>query len=190
MFRRNQGIMISYVGKKVRLRPLRHADKAKTLAWRNDPEVREYMLGYRFPVTEPMEERWFENVLDDQTQKRVVFAIESLQDSVFIGITQLYQIDWISRLCFFGITIGEKDYHRLGLGRDSMHILFNYAFDGLNLRKICLEVVAYNKAAVQMYREFGFIEEGVLKQQVYLKGSYHDLILMRLLVDEFRQLDQ
>jgi UDP-4-amino-4,6-dideoxy-N-acetyl-beta-L-altrosamine N-acetyltransferase len=178
--------MIAYEGSKTRLRPLRRSDSVKSLAWRNDPEIRENAMGYRFPVTQEMEDQWFESALNDQSRTRVVFAIEAFEDDSFIGIIQLNRIDWIARSAYFGITIGEKKFQGRGMAVDSMRTLFAYAFGCLNLRKICLEVVAFNARAIKLYREFGFVEEGVMKEQVYLEGRYHDLVLMRMFDTEFR----
>jgi len=178
-------VMISYEGKKVRLRPLRKSDVEKSIVWRNDPEIRENAIGYRFPVTEEMEEKWFESALDDQSRTRVIFAIESLEEGALLGFLHLSQIDWIARRCYFGITIGEKQYQGKGFGADSMIVLLKYAFECLNLRKICLEVASYNENAIRLYQKFGFVEEGVLREHLYLEGKYHDVVVMRIFQSEF-----
>lgn len=179
--------MITYKGEKTRLRPIRKSDVEKSINWRNDPDIRDNALGYRFPVTEKMEDKWYESALDDQSKTRVMFAIEAVEDDALIGFIHLSQIDWISRRCYFGITIGEKNYQGKGMAADSMRILFNYAFECLNLRKICLEVVSFNDKAIRLYRKFGFVEEGILKEHLYLEDAYHDIVLMRVLNSEFRK---
>src|SRR5262249_12170882 len=40
-------------GRVARLRPLRAADRATSVRWRNDPDIRDNVLGYRFPITAP-----------------------------------------------------------------------------------------------------------------------------------------
>lgn len=182
--------MISYKGKKTRLRPIHKNDIEKSLIWKNDPEIRENVQGYRFPVTERMEEIWYESALNGQSRTKVIFSIESLKDNMFVGFIELNQIDWISRRCSFGITIGEKEYQNIGIGKDSIILLFNYAFEYLNIRKICLEVAAYNTKAINLYKKIGFIEEGILKEHLYLNNKYHDIILMRLFGTEFRDANQ
>ena len=178
--------MISYQGQISRLRPVKRADIAKTVQWRNNPELRENVLGYRFPVTEEMEQNWFDSVLEDSSRARVVFAIESLLDGELLGLIYLNEIDWIARHCYFGIVIGEQEYHGKGYASDSMETLFAYAFDCLNLRKICLQVAAFNTSAIHLYHKFGFAEEGVLREQIYLESQYHDLKIMSLFVDQFK----
>lgn len=177
--------MINYEGKKIRLRPLKRSDIDRSILWKNDPETRENSLGYRFPVTEKMEENWFSSALDDQSRNRVVFAIETLDKKRLIGFIHLNRIDWISRTCYFGITIGEKDCQGRRMGSDAMEILFRYAFTCLNLQKICLELPSFNEIAFNAYKKFGFLEEGVQRKQLYLEDEYHNIILMGLLKHEF-----
>ncbi|KPA13051.1 N-acetyltransferase GCN5 [Candidatus Magnetomorum sp. HK-1] len=180
--------MISYKGKKTKLRPIHKLDIEKSIIWRNTPDIWENTLGYRFPVTEEMENKWYKSALDDQSNTRVIFAIESIDNDELIGFIYLKQIDWISRRSYFGISIGEQEYQGKGMGSDSMKIIFNYAFECLNMRKICLEVPAFNQNAIKLYKKFGFIKEGILKEHLYLNNSYHDIILMRIFNSEFREI--
>jgi len=46
------------------------------------------------------------------------------------------------------------------------------------LHKLCLTVFASNELAHKLYERFGFIQEGVQKEQVKINGSYEDEILM------------
>jgi RimJ/RimL family protein N-acetyltransferase len=175
-------------GKIVRLRPLQRGDYKFSLDWRNDPEIRENILGYRLPVTEVMEQDWVDKVLNDQGRTRIVVAIEEKLEQALVGFAYLNDIDWISRHAEFGILIGDRRNHRKGLGREACRLMVAYAFDVLNLHKIVLRVVSYNQPAIDLYRTFGFVQEGVQREQVALSGRYHDLIFMGLLQDEFKKL--
>ncbi|WP_409304920.1 GNAT family N-acetyltransferase [Peribacillus sp. SCS-155] len=177
--------MFSFTGGKCRLRPFKKEDKELTLNWRNEPEIIENIMGYRFPVTEVMEEKWYESILDDQSRTRVLFAIEDLKDDALVGYIHLNQIDWISKTAYFGITIGEKSRRGKGIGTDAMDILFRYAFEYLNVRKIYLEVAEYNHAAKITYEKYGFNMEGILKEHFFLRNQYHDVIVMSLFSSDF-----
>ena len=103
-------------GKVVALRPLRAADRAISVCWRNDPEIRDNRLGYRFPVTEEMEADWIEAVLKDQSRARVILAIEDKSDRAFVGIVYLDNIDWFARNAEFGLLcldVAESALNRL-----------------------------------------------------------------------------
>lgn len=176
--------MIFADGHKVILRPLDKKDLPTTLQWRNNPNIRENIQGYRFPVIEEMEVKWYQREEFEQFPAKVVFAIDTIVNKEFVGYIHLSRIDWISRFCFMGIVIGPE-YSRQGFGLDAMHLLSHYAFNLLNLRKICLEVVSFNKEAIRAYKKFGFYEEGVQRQQVYLEQKYHDVHLMGLLKEDY-----
>ena len=175
-------------GKLVRLRPLRVADRATSVRWRNDPEIRDNVLGYRFPVTEAMEADWVDAVLKDQSRTRVVLAIEDKADGTFVGFVYLNGIDWFTRNAEFGILIGERSRHGKGLAREALALVAGYAFRDLNLNKIYLRVAAFNARALQLYRNFGFVEEGVQRQQAFVGGRYHDVVLLGLLREEYESL--
>lgn len=177
--------MFKYEGRKVRLRPLQLADKERSIVWRNDPEIRDRALSYRFPVTESMEDNWYTKMLTGDDPTKVYFSIENKDDKKHIGFIHLYDIDYISSTCYFGIIIGEKDQQGQGKSIDAMHIIFRYAFSFLNLRKINLEVASFNHKAIRIYKKFGFAEEGVLRQQIYMCGEYYDKHSMGLFKEEY-----
>ena len=74
--------------------------------------------------------------------------------------------------------IGERNRHGKGLAREALGLVVGYAFETLNLHKLYLRVVAFNKRALALYRAFGFVEEGVQRQHAFLRGRYYDVVLM------------
>jgi RimJ/RimL family protein N-acetyltransferase len=168
-------------GRLVTLRPLCTADRATSVCWRNDPEIRDNVLGYRFPITEEMEADWIDAVLKDQSRSRVVLAIEDNADGVLVGFGYLNSIDWFARNAEFGILIGARERQGRGLAEETLRLITGYAFETLNLHKIYLRVVAFNERALTLYSRFGFIEEGRQREQAFQRGAYHDVVLMGLL---------
>ncbi|OSM01936.1 putative N-acetyltransferase GCN5 [Magnetofaba australis IT-1] len=160
---------------------MRQADAAITQSWRNDPVVRHNTLGFRFPITQEREEVWFERILRDTGQNRADFAIECVADDALVGMTHLCEIDWIARHARLGVVIGEAARQGQGYAAEALGLLFDYAFNILNLRRIHLQVASYNRRALALYARLGFIEEGRLREHVYLDDGYHDLILMGLM---------
>jgi len=57
-------------------------------------------------------------------------------------------------------------------------LITKYAFNIINLRKVSLEVVTTNKAAISVYKKLGFIIEGEMKKQVFINGLERSLIIM------------
>jgi RimJ/RimL family protein N-acetyltransferase len=103
-----------------------------------------------------------------------------------VGFVYLNNVDWFARNAEFGILIGERSRHGKGLAREALSLIADYAFESLNLHKLYLRVVAFNKRALRLYRAFGFVDEGVQRQQAYLRGRYYDVVLMGLIRDRTR----
>lgn len=182
--------MTVMVGEKCILRPIRRGDAATSIAWRNDPAIRDMALGYRFPVTEAMEEGWYDRILGDQNGQRASFAIDELVGSRLVGFVHLMSIDWPCRSAQFGIVIGEVSHQNRGIGSEATELALIYAFNTLNLARIELRVVADNIRAQRIYKKLGFAEEGRLRRAAYVNGSTIDVVLMAMLREEFRPLDK
>jgi RimJ/RimL family protein N-acetyltransferase len=119
---------------------------------------------------------------EDDTTAR--FAIEL--DGELIGDCQLSSIDHYRGVCNLGITLGRA-YWGQGYGKDTIRMLVGYAFRYLNMRKVCLEVLADDERAVGAYKKVGFIEEGRLRQQAWFEGAYADALVMGLLREEWNE---
>lgn len=70
-------------------------------------------------------------------------------------------------------------YRSMGIGS----ALMDYAIEWANSRgieKILLEVFASNRRALNLYRKFGFVEEGTNRKVVVIDGKKDDIIQMGL----------
>ncbi len=160
---------------------------ARSIEWRNDAAVRNAVLGYRFPITEKMEEGWYDRILGEQGQRRASFAIEDLADAALVGFVHLSDIDWPCRSAKFGIVIGEVERQDRGIGSEATELAVAYGFDTLNLERIELQVVATNARASHIYRQMGFVEEGRRRRAAFFDGAPADVLVMGLLRHEFRR---
>ena len=158
-------------GEVARLRPLCAADRTTSVRWRNDPDIRDNILGYRFPITEEMESQWVDAVLKDRSRTRLVLAIEDKADGALVGFAYLNGIDWFARNAELGLLIGERSRQGKGLAKEALTLVAGYAFATLNLNKLYLRVAAFNARALGLYRDFGFVEEGRQRQQAFVRGA-------------------
>ena len=62
----------------------------------------------------------------------------------------------------------------------AMSFIIDYGFGRLGLHKLHLGVFADNKVAFGLYKKMGLKIEGVLKDEAYFDGRYHDLVLMAI----------
>lgn len=169
-------------GKKTILRPLnKETDLQSCLRWINDQEVIQYISVY-LPSSKQDEEKWFDNL--QKRKEDVVLGIETL-DNAFIGITGLHNINWKDRTAVHGVLIGEKKYWGRGYGTDANMVLLNYAFNTLNLRKICSSVIVFNERSINYHATCGYQIEGTRRRQVYKKGKYWDVIFLGVFKEEW-----
>lgn len=173
-------------GEKVELRPLRMDDWHKTIKWRNDISVKKLAMMHPFPITEMNEQEWYEELLKSKSDKTIYFAIDNKNKEI-IGFIFLDKINRTNRNCYLGIVIGDDTTRGKGYGRESINLLFNYAVDVLNLRKVIVEVVSVNKLALKLYKSIGFEEEGCLKQNYFFNGKYHNVLLLSKFVRKIKK---
>lgn len=174
------------IGDSIILRSLRIEDLQKTNEWRNNLELIKLTQGVRFPKTIEMDKEWFENTLNDKSNRNIYFGIDEIESGSFIGIVHLTNIDYISGTAIWGFIIGDKSKRGKGYGKEFSKLILNYAFTVLNLRKITSYVVKYNVNSLNIFKSVkGFKEEGLLKNQIYFDNKYHDVIVFSLFRDNY-----
>ncbi len=174
------------IGKNIILRPLKMGDIEKTHEWRNNLEFIKLTQGVRFPKTLEIDKEWFDNALNDKSNRNIYFGIDEIESNDFIGIIQLNNIDYISGTAIWGFIIGEKSKQGKGYSVEAPTLMFDYAFNYLNLRKIFGYPIAFNISTIRMHEKIGnFKEEGRLMQHVFYNGEYHDIIILSLFKEDF-----
>ncbi|KUO69304.1 MAG: acetyltransferase [Clostridia bacterium BRH_c25] len=173
-----------YKGQKIRLREYRKEDIERALLYINDSEIKKLLApGIPYLNTLEDERKWVEGL--SAFKDNYSFAIETLEDEKYIGGCGLNSIDWKNSVAVVGIFIGDKNYWGKGYGTDAMKVLMKFIFEQMNIHKIKLNVFSYNKRAIKSYEKCGFKIEGVLRQEIFRDGCYHDEIIMGLLKEEY-----
>jgi RimJ/RimL family protein N-acetyltransferase len=173
-------------GKRVRIRALEKTDIDEIMKWVNDPEVTSTLV-IRYPSSRYEEEKWIEKMLEATDARNKFFALET-KDGIYLGGIGLHNINWESGNAEVGIVIGKKEYWSKGYGTDAMMTLLNFAFNQMNLHRIYLRVFDFNPRGIRSYEKCGFKKEGVLRNDLYTSGEYHDTIIMGIMKEEFEKL--
>ncbi|MBQ8082163.1 MAG: GNAT family N-acetyltransferase [Clostridia bacterium] len=169
-----------YQGKLVRLRALEQKDIAASHLFVNDYEtMRGVTSGKLYPASYEDEARWAQGQ-SSYTHGEYQFAIETLEEGIFIGRCGFTRVDWKNRLAEIGILIGDGAFRGKGFGSDAVDTLCRFGFEELNLHKIKASVFSFNEAAIRAYQKCGFQEEGILKAELFREGKYHDVRLFAL----------
>jgi len=160
-----------------RIREMSAGDLARVLEWRNHPDIRRFMLtSHEISIDE--HQRWFERASRDEARK-LLLAEEggrAFGFATFEGV----QPGGISNWGFYtepGAPRGSG--RRLGIGA------LRLAFRVYQLHKVCGQALGFNEASIRLHRSLGFRDEGVLREQHFVDGRYHDVICFGLLHREW-----
>ncbi|MBT1247869.1 GNAT family N-acetyltransferase [Thermosipho sp. 1223] len=169
----------------VRLRAYKKEDIDIVLEYINDPEVKKYLVpGIPFPFRKEDEEKWYQN-LDPFSTKSYSFDIETLEGKEYIGGCGINDVDWKNSVAVVGIFLGKPHWNK-GYGTDAMKVLVRFIFEEMNINKIKLYVYSFNKRAIKSYEKVGFKKEGVLREEIFRNGKYHDVYVMGILKKEWQ----
>ncbi len=176
-------------GDKIILRPMRREYLDKYWEYQNDVELQLLAgSGAVLPMEyERLAARFDEHLKRDRNEI-AWFGIE-VQGGRFIGQCLLHNFDYTSGTCEIGITIGDRDHWVQGYGRDVVRLLVKYAFRLRNMRKVWLTTNGTNERAQRSFASCGFVEEGRLKNHIWLDGRYDDLVYMAVHRDPVAESD-
>jgi len=161
----------------IKIRPHLISDIPYRVIWLNNPKVSKFISekpGQK--TTLKKEELWFDKYSKDKNKKFFTICIDSMP----IGFMGLSRIDKTNRNADAFIAIGDDKYRGKGFGKIAMQYLVDYGFDKLGLHKINLGVFEKNIPAVNLYKKLGFVIEGIMRDEVFFNGEYHNQISMAI----------
>lgn len=161
-----------------RVRPMRHADLERVLAWRNHPDVRRYMYTQE-EIGIEQHHQWFERTLQDMRRHLLIFEMDG-QPLGFVNFGE----SACGRIADWGFYAAPAAPN--GTGRRLGIAALTHAFGELGLHKVCGEALAYNTRSMRFHSSLGFRQEGVLRDQHFDGTSYHDVICFGLLQHEWQ----
>ncbi len=166
------------------LRPLREGDKDQMLAWRNSPEVAQYMYSDHV-ISADEHERWFSRVLL-RPPTSMYWIIEV--DGRGIGVVNLVDINRSDKRCSWAFYIADPAMRGSGVGPALEFAVLEYVFNRLGIEKLCCEVLEGNEAVVNLHKKLGFQQEGHLRQQVIKGGQRRDVHVLGMLTEDWVKL--
>jgi len=159
---------------RIKLIPITEADQEFLLELRSNKKICDTII-YE-PKNIEQQLQWFKNI--NNAEYFCIWAIlkPPPEDSpVRVGFIGLFDIHNVHRRAKWTMRI-HPNFWRRGYARESMKLLFNYAFNHLNLNKVTGDCFAHNEAEVNNLRTAGFTEEGVWKEHYFHQGQYRDAI--------------
>lgn len=144
--------------------------------WLNDPEVNLYLESGR--TTQTLQD--LENFINGlQNRNDVVFwAIHLKENNKHIGNVKIDSINKMHQRGEYGIMMGDKTEWGKGYAKEASQAIMDFCFEKFKLRKITLGVVEDNVAAVKLYQNLGYIQEGLYKSHGFYNGKWCNMLRM------------
>jgi RimJ/RimL family protein N-acetyltransferase len=123
-------------------------------------------------------------IYEDGVAERTIFLVAEVEGKIS-GFTRLEgsKLSRFRHKAEFGICI-SKEYWDLGIGKVLLENVLMWA-DTVGIEKISLTVIQTNTKAIQLYKTYGFVEEGLLiKDRIHKDGNYHNTVVMGRLLDK------
>jgi RimJ/RimL family protein N-acetyltransferase len=117
----------------------------------------------------------------DSPEANVTFVVDV--DGKAVGSASLFGFDTFARHAEAGISLVAAARGR-GIGTAAVAQLVQFGFVRRNLRRVHLQAIASNIAAIRAYENAGFVVEGRLRQHAWVRGAYEDIVLMGVLRSE------
>ncbi|RFU70055.1 N-acetyltransferase [Peribacillus saganii] len=170
-----------FYGERIRLSAAREEDISIMMKWGEDAE---YLRNVDTEIAFPKNKE--ELALEGKASpNEVYFRLRTIEDDQLIGFIAIHSIEWNNRTGLLAIGIGDPSNHNKGYGTEALKLILRYAFHELNLDRVGLEVIEYNKGGVRAYEKAGFQQEGRKRSVVYRDGKRYDMIVMGVLRHEW-----
>ncbi len=175
-----------YYGEKVRLRALEMEDLDIILKFFNTLDLRQY-LNSQIPMSRQAERQWLERstTMDPWRDGGMTLAVEDKKTGEFLGTVSLFDISKQHKRAEFGIALHNPKNLGKGYGTDTTRVMLWIAFQILGLNSVYLITMDNNERAQRAYEKAGFKSAGMFRQGAYVKGAFHDFVIMDILKEEF-----
>lgn len=159
----------------IEVRSMIESDLAYVRAWRNNADVRRFMLT-QHEITAIEHNAWFEQASRDQT--RALLIIEECNLPIGCVIFSNVKKNSIADWSFYSAPESPA-----GTGRRICCSALDFAFNELEIGKVVGQVLEFNVASIRIHQYLGFKQEIKSTKHVFVDGSKHDLLCFGLSSD-------
>lgn len=132
-------------------------------------------------------QNWFDKNSTDNSRIDLLICLQ--ENDQPIGDLAMLNINHQNQNAVVRISIFDKEFWGNGYGTEAMSLLIKFGFDILNLHRVGLDVFAFNDRAIKAYEKLGFKQEGIIRDELFYDGKFHDSIMMGVLRGEFRKVE-
>lgn len=162
-------------GKKTTLRPWIPADLDFLGQLRNDIETQRALMSLPRPNSPRRVQEWLDR--KSSAEDGLFFVIAENGTSQPVGFLEIRSMNFVHGWGWLGICL-DRSARGKGFAQESLALVEKYCQHTFGLRKILLEVVANNTAAIKLYKKSGYETVGVHREHFFQDGKYWDVMVM------------
>ncbi|WP_341963736.1 UDP-4-amino-4,6-dideoxy-N-acetyl-beta-L-altrosamine N-acetyltransferase [Pseudomonas sp. RC10] len=147
---------------------------------RNQEDVRRFMYTSH-EITQSEHDAWLASLVGNARQS--VFV--AMLDGVLAGVVSLSAINAAQKTADWAFYLDARLQGK-GLGSQVEFWMLDHAFNVAGLEKLNCEVLESNPAVIKMHQKFGFLIEGVRRQNIIKEGQRIDVVLLGITKAEWQ----
>lgn len=124
-----------------------------------------------------------EQIADDATN---TLGVITLPDGTAIGVVAFLEHDPVQKKAELRKLIGDARFRGRGLAKEATRLWIGYGMAALGLKKIYLNTLGTNLRNIKLNESLGFKVEGILRNEAFVDGQYHDILRMGLWTKELQ----
>lgn len=125
-----------------------------------------------------------------RANREYVFGIFDQETTQLIGQVSLFsmkRLPYASGL--IGYSIDEK-FVGQGVASEALSLAIQFAFQTAKLHRLEAYVSPHNIGSIRVLEKNGFVREGLLRQLLFINGTWQDHYLYALLVDDYNAMNE
>ena len=68
---------------------------------------------------------------------------------------------------------------------EAVEAMIKFGFEDYGLNRIVAKVIKGNVGSIKVLQKLGFVQEGILRENLYKNGQFHDVMLFSVLKSEY-----
>lgn len=161
-------------------RPLRAEDRDQLRAWRNLPEIAQWMYSDH-EISADEHARWFAGALADPGRRYWIIEAKGRP----VGLANLYDIDPVLSRASWAYYLADPAARGQGVGAFVEYWVIEQVFGEMGLSKLWCEVLIGNAPVWKLHESFGFQREVTHRAHIRKNGVATDVLGLGLLAGDW-----
>lgn len=166
---------------KGQIRSVTNNDIDMIFEWRNRDQIRKNMYNHEI-IEYTTHKKWFEKMLASSDSQYFIYE----QEERPLGLVSFTNIDYDNGHASWAFY--SSDFSVRGVGSEMERLALQYAFNSLNLNKLCCEVLDFNFPVVRFHQKHGFKLEGIKKQHYKRDDIYYDIYQLAIFKKDYEKI--